>query len=191
MSKRLLSTALVAGLGVAAFAANAAQPGTGLINIGGKITSASCSISVNGSGNSNATVTLPTVQTSDLGADGIATGYTAVTIALSGCVAGTDTPALTSVRPYFEQGPTTDLVTGFLKNAVGGGNATNVEVMLSKTADTTGKLDLSKGPGAQGVDAVAFSGTPTFTYYAAYIAKGGAASSGSVSTSVQYTLDYL
>ncbi|HET6805702.1 MAG TPA: fimbrial protein [Frateuria sp.] len=190
MSKRLLTAALIASLGIAS-GAQAAQPGTGTITISGRITSASCSISVNGSGNSNATVTLPTVQTTDLATAGDATGYTAVTIALSGCAAGSDTPAITQVRPYFEQGPTTDLSTGYLNNKSGAGFATNVAVMLSKTADTTGKLDLSKGPGAQGVTAANLSGNPSFTFYAAYVAKGGAATPGNVSTSVQYTLDYL
>lgn len=187
MSKRLLSAALAASLGVAAFSASAAT-GNGTITISGRITSASCTVSVNGSGN-NATVTLPTVQTTDLATAGTATGYTAVSFVLTGCSAGSGTQ--TQVRPYFEQGPTTDLSTGFLKNGTAAGSATNVEVMLSSTADTTGKLDLSKGPGAQGVTAATLASNPTFTYYAAYIANGGAATAGAVSTSVQYTLDYL
>lgn len=187
MSKRLLSAALIASLG-AAFSVNAASTGNGTITISGRITSASCTVSVNG-GTNNATVTLPTVQTTDLATAGNATGYTAVSFKLTGCANGGDT--VTQVRPYFEQGPTTDLTSGNLSNKTGATYATNVEVMFSSTADTTGKLDLSKGPGAQGVTAATLASNPTFTYYAAYIANGGAATSGLVSTSVQYTLDYL
>lgn len=188
MSKLLLSAALVAGLGIA-FGASAA--GNGTINITGRITSASCTVTVNGSTGTTAVV-LPTVQTTDLAAG--ATGFTAVNFAITGCSAGTDTPAITQVRPYFEQGPTTDLTTGYLSNKTGSTYAANVEVMLSSTASTAGKLDLSKGPGAQGVTAVtlpAGSSVANFTYYAAYIANGGTAGAGLVSTSVQYTLDYL
>jgi len=196
MSKNLLSAALIAGLGIAAFAASAATPsGTGTITISGRITSASCSVSVNGQGNS-ATVALPTVQTTDLSASGTATGFTAVSFVLTGCAAATSDPAglttLAQVRPYFEQGPTTDLTTGFLKNsAAAATKAGNVEVMLSTSADTTGKLDLSKGPGLQNAGAATLASNPTFTYYAAYVANGAPATAGNVSTSVQYTLDYL
>jgi major type 1 subunit fimbrin (pilin) len=184
MNKLLLSAALAAVVGLASQAAAAAD---GTITINGQITSASCTISVNGQG-ANPTITLPTVQSSDFTASGTATGFTAVTIALSGCSAGSGTPAVTKVLPYFEQGPNTDLSSGYLKST---GTATNVEVMLSNTNATTGKLNLAAGSGAQNAGTAALiSGNPSFTYYAAYISTAASVTPGTVATSVQYSLNY-
>jgi major type 1 subunit fimbrin (pilin) len=188
MNKTLLSAALIAGFGIAALAPQAASASDGTITISGQVTSATCTIKVNG-GTSSAPVTLPTVQSSDFTASGTATGYTAVTIQLSGCTAGTGTPAVTSVIPYFEQGPTTDLTNGYLKNA--GGSATGVEVMLSNTNTVASAINLQKGKGAQNAGTPALiSGNPSFTYYASYISNAASVAAGTVSTSVQYDLDY-
>lgn len=187
MNKLLLSAALAAGIAASAIAPRAAAAADGTITINGQITSATCTINVNGQGNSP-TVTLPTVQSSDFIAAGTATGYTAVTFALSNCAAGSGTPAVTKVLPYFEQGANTDLASGYLKNT---GSATNVEVMLSNTNATTGKLNLASASGAQNAGTAALiSGNPSFTYYAAYISTGATVAAGTVVTSVQYSLNY-
>lgn len=186
MNKRsILATALGIALGAVAFIPPAAMAADGTITINGQLTAATCTIKVNG-GSNNATVTLPTMQTSDFTTSGTAAGYTAFTIALSSCQAGT---GVSSVLPYFEQGPTTDLNTGYLKNATGTGNATNVEVMLSTSNTIASALQLQKPANSQGGTALALTSNPSFTYYASYISTG-AATAGAVNTSVQYDLSY-
>lgn len=183
MTKTLLTAALIASFGIAAVA-NAAD---GTITFNGKVTSASCDISING-GTASPTIQLPAVQTSDLGA-GAAAGFTPVSIALSNCSAGTGSsnPTVTTVVPYFEPGAGTDASTGYLKNT---GTANNVQVILSKDATIGGKLNLNQGPNQQGTTPALLSGNPTFTYYAGYIAPTAAAAPGTVISTVQYTLSY-
>jgi major type 1 subunit fimbrin (pilin) len=186
MKKTLFTAALIAAFGVAV-ASTAAAASDGTITIKGQITGASCTVTINGQG-ANPTVTLPTVQSNQFTAAGTASGFTAVTIALSGCTAGTGTPAVTKVLPFFEQGPNVDLTSGFLKNT---GTATGVEVMLSNTNATSGALTLGGASGAQNAGtAVALTGNPSFTYYAAYVSTAAAVTAGTVSTSVQYDLNY-
>jgi major type 1 subunit fimbrin (pilin) len=188
MNKTLLSAAMIAGFGVVAFAPVTARASDGTITINGQITTATCTIQVNG-GTASPTITLPTVQSSQFTASGTASGFTAVTIALSGCAAGSGTPAVTTVSPYFEQGPNTDLTSGYLKNATG--TATNVEVMLSTTNATTGKVNLAAGSGTQYTGtAPTLASNPSFTYYAAYVSTAAAVTAGTVATSVQYDLNY-
>ncbi|WP_430392298.1 fimbrial protein [Dyella sp. 20L07] len=187
MNKLLLSTALAAIVGVASLAPQAASAADGTITINGQITSATCTININGLG-ASPTITLPTVQTSDFTASGTAAGYTAVTIALSNCAAGSGTPAVTKVLPYFEQGLNTDLANGYLKNT---GTATNVEVMLSNSASTASKVNLAAASGAQNAGTAALiSGNPSFTYYASYISTAASVTAGTVSSTVQYSLNY-
>ena len=62
MNKTLLSAALIAGFGIAAFVPQAAHAAsTGTINFSGKVYADTCTVNVNGAG---ATVVLPTVATS-------------------------------------------------------------------------------------------------------------------------------
>jgi major type 1 subunit fimbrin (pilin) len=188
MSKTLLSAALIAGFGIAAFAPQAARAADGTITINGQITSATCTVNINGSG-ANPTITLPTVQSSQFTASGTAIGFTAVNIVLSSCAAGSGSPAVTKVLPYFEQGPNIDLNSGYLKNATG--TATNVEVMLSNTNAATGALTLQKPSNNQNAGTAALlSGNPSFTYYAAYVSTAASVTAGTVATSVQYDLNY-
>ncbi len=188
MKKIFLSAALVASMGAVALAPNAARAADGTITINGQITSATCTISVNG-GTASPTITLPTVQASQFTGTGIATGWTAVTIALSNCTAGNGTPAVTKVLPYFEQGANTDLTSGYLKNATG--TATGVQVALSTTNSLSNKLNLAANAGQQGAGtAQAIGGNPSFTYYAAYVSNAASVTAGTVATSVQYDLNY-
>lgn len=183
MTKTLLTAALIATFGIAGIA-NAAD---GTITFNGKVTNASCQISVNG-GTASPTIVLPGVQTTDLASTGATAGFTPVSIALSNCSAGSGSsnPTLTTVQPYFEPGAGTDTTTGYLKNT---GTATNVQVILSKDATVAGKLALNQGQGQQGVVAQNITSNPTFTYYAGYVASA-AATPGTVISTVQYTLNY-
>lgn len=192
MNKRsILATALGIALGAVAFIPPAAMAADGTITINGQLTAATCSVAVNGGSNGNATVTLPTMQTSDFSTTGTAAGYTPFTIALSGCSAGSSTPAVTKVVPYFEQGPTTDMGTGYLTNNASS-NGSNVEVMLSTGNSISTALKLQNPVASQGSTAQSITGgnNPSFTYYASYISAKAAATAGVVNTSVQYDLSY-
>ncbi|MEW9571974.1 fimbrial protein [Rhodanobacter sp. Si-c] len=189
MNKTLLAAALIASFGIAAFApqaARAANTSSGTITFNGTLTASTCTVAVNGSTSSLA-VTLPTTPLVDgvLGASGNSAGWTPVTLTLSGC---TGLNGYTKVYPYFQGG--IDSTTGYLTNT---GSATNVEVALSNKQDlnTGDPLTLQNTSGNQNAGTQLLSAsTPTFSYYAGYVANGGAAGAGSVTASVTYSLNY-
>jgi major type 1 subunit fimbrin (pilin) len=187
MKKTLLTAALLTAFGVAAVApqAQAANSSSGTITFTGSLTASTCTVAVNG-GSSTQTVTLPTTPLVNgvLGTAGSSAGWTAVTLALSGC---TGLTGYTKVLPYFS-GTGIDATTGYLNNT---GTATNVEVALSNAQSTTNALTLQGASGAQNAGTQLLSAsTPTFSYFAGYVATGGASTAGNVSASVQYTLNY-
>ncbi len=178
MNKILLSTALIAGLGVVALAPRTASAVDGTITITGTVNASTCQI--NGADSPAAiAVTLPTVSTTSLNATGAVAGRTPFSIALSGC--GT----LTSATTFFEPGPTV-ASDGRLTNA--SGSAANVEVELLNSDLST--INLAGAAGAQSSQQTTLtSGAGTLNYYAQYYATG-AAGPGDVSTSVQFTMQY-
>jgi major type 1 subunit fimbrin (pilin) len=185
MKKTLLTAALLTAFGVAAMApqARAATP-SGTITFTGSLTPSTCSVVVNG-GTANQTVTLPVTPLVNgvLGTAGSSAGWTAVTLTLSGC---TGLTGYTKVYPYFT-GTNIDTTTGYLNNT---GTAGNVEIALSNGQSTTNALTLQNASGNQNAGTQLLSApTPTFSYYAGYVATA-AATAGSVSTSVQYNLNY-
>ena len=111
MSKRLLSTALVAVLAAAGFAPSA-QAATGTINISGKVLADTCTIAVNG----GSTVTLPSVMKTSFTAVGSVAGATTFAVALTGC----DTNATSATMQFSGSG--IDTTTGNLKNTAAGGS---------------------------------------------------------------------
>lgn len=98
----------------------------GTITINGQITDTTCTISVDG-GSNDATVTLPTVSSTTLGAAGATAGATPFTISLSNC-SGT---SLNTASTYFEPGAYVDSTTGRLNiDSAAADAATNVQVQL-------------------------------------------------------------
>lgn len=188
MTKTLLSAALIAGLGIAALApqaAHAATPtvGDGTINITGTVTAGTCK--VNGGSPATVAVGLPTVQTSALLSAGAVAGRTPFSLAITACAAGVN-----GATTYFEPGPTIDTTNG---NLVGGGSS-NVQVQLLNGAGSSAvpfsQIQLGNPLATQNSGQVAIaSGGATLNYYAQYFAKT-AATPGSVSTSVQFTMIY-
>lgn len=183
----LKHTLLVAGLTVACGAmaipqaARAVQNPTkdGTITINGLVVANSCVINANGTGSSNATVTLPTVYTGALGAAGVTAGKTAFSIAVTGC----DTN-LKNVSAYWSGA---NIVTGDgnLKNTAA---TNNVEVQLLNADSST--INLGGVQGSQSSQTVTLSsGGATLNYYAQYYATA-AATPGTVNTSVDFTLVY-
>lgn len=191
MKKTLLTAALVAA-GLAALpgiTAAATTSSSGTLTINGLVTGSTCSVTINNQ-SANATVTLPTVSTTELGAAGNTAGWTAVTFSFSGCTLSGKNSAganITSVLPYFQQGSTTSS-DGNLLNATG--SATNVEVAMSNTSGGSSLIKMNQPVTAQNVNAATVTGsTASATYYAGYFATG-AATAGTVATTVQYDISY-
>ncbi|UGB38298.1 fimbrial protein [Frateuria soli] len=189
MSKRLLSAALIAGLGLA-FGANAATANSvsnsspdGSITITGTVVGQTCKVDGKSAGTADAiSVALPTVLTSNLASAGATAGQKQFSIGITGCDA-----ALSTVQTYFS-GTNIDTTTGNLSN---NGSAANVQVQLlnaDASAINLGGADASaQNSQTANLDA---TGSATLDYTAQYIAQGGAAGSGDVNTSVQFTMVY-
>ena len=173
----LLIVAAVA-TGIAAPAAFASD---GTITFNGKITATTCQISGNGGG-SSFDVNLDEVSSTALPTDKATAAPRGFTIALSNC-----TPASGNAAVYFEPGATVDTTTGQLLNV--NGTATNVELGLLNGDSSV--IKLGQNSDTQNVKwASISSGAATFQYYAQYVAKGGAATAGSVKSSVTYSVIY-
>lgn len=151
----------------------------GQINITGNVTANTCTPA--GTAGKNVTVTLPTVGTTTLATAGATAGATPFSISLTGCPAG-----VAKAQTNFEAGPTIDTATGNLLNSTATGSATNVQVQL--LSDTMKAISLNTNANSQ-VVAVS-GGKATMNYYAQYIAAGGAATAGTVATSIQYSISY-
>ncbi|HWX66700.1 MAG TPA: fimbrial protein [Rhodanobacter sp.] len=186
MNKALLSAALIAGFGVAAFAPQAAQAADGTININGTVTAGTCK--VNGGSPATVTVTLPSVQTSALSTISSVAARTPFTLAITGCAAG-----ITGATTYFEPGVGIDTVTGNLINT---GTAANVEVQLLNGAGSTAAVfsPIVLGAGTVAAQnsgqATVAAGSATLNYYAQYFAKTAAVGAGTVVSSAQFTMIY-
>lgn len=171
MKKLLLVAAIVALAPMSAMAVD------GTINVTGQVTASTCKIN-NAVSPATIDVVLPTVSTTALNANAVTAGNKAFTIALSEC------GALTQAVTYFEQGANT-LANGNLKS---NGTANNVQVRLLNNDLTA--IDVSKASTLQNSKPVAISsGAANLNYWAQYYAIGQA-TAGTVTTSVQFTMQY-
>ncbi|MGU7769615.1 fimbrial protein [Burkholderia sp. MR1-5-21] len=179
MKKILLASAAASAMSFMPLAAHAYD---GTVSITGSLSGASCTIKVN-NGDKDGTVQLPSVGAASLASKGAVTGATNFTIALSNC-----TNAGKSVRAFFEAGPNVNGVDGTLYNRALTNAATNVAVQLldlDRKALMAGDVSQRNG---RPVDLV--GNAATMIYSAQYYSLG-AATAGSVSTSVTYSIDYL
>ncbi|WP_312760083.1 fimbrial protein [Pantoea brenneri] len=167
------------GLLLAAAQVNAAQASDGTINFTGQINSQTCTVSVNGGPSTN-TVALPAVSSSLLKTAGQTAGATRFNIDLSDCAVKTG-----NVFAYFEQGANVN-ANGRLTNT---GSATNVDLQLldnNSVALNAGSTEQTASP----LTAALTDGAATLTYAAQYFATA-AATSGTVASSVTYSINYL
>ena len=182
MNKTLLSAALIAGFGIAAFAPQAARAVDGTVTINGKIEANTCAINTPGVG-SSFTVTLPTVQNTALASSGQVAGTTPFSFVLTGCTGIT----AGNISTDFQSPAANVLPDGNLKNT---GTATLVEVQVLN--NTGAAVLLNAAPGAQNATSVAVTAGAagaTLPYYAQYYATG-ASTAGTVATTVQYSITY-
>jgi major type 1 subunit fimbrin (pilin) len=176
MKKILVSAALAALLGTAAFSAGAVD---GTITFNGKVNSNTCTINA-GTGPSFA-VTLPTVGASALGTTaGTVAGTTPFNIALSAC------SATGTVKAYFEPGSTIN-ANGRLSNTATTGAATGVDLQVLNNSQAAINLNTQ----ANTTTATIASNAATLNYYVQYYNTAAAAvGAGTVTSTVNYTIQY-
>jgi|GEM_PF-174923 major type 1 subunit fimbrin (pilin) len=196
MKKLILSAALTASFGLVALQASAAD---GVITFTGEVTDVTCSLSGGGAatGTGDLTVALPTVGAGSLSADGQTVGDTNFSLVLGGdesCSNG-KTAAM-----WIESSatPALDAATGALKNQQADG-AENVQVRLINPANSQPINLAVNADVVNGASVVASSNQPaasisgntaTLNYTAQYLASGGAATAGQVSTYLTYSMQY-
>lgn len=193
MKKILLSTALIAGFGVAALAPHAARAATNQITFNGKVLNSTCSINVAGSGSNAGSVTLPDVAASAFTAVGSKAGATPFTLSLTGCPT---TPASVQVGAQFYSATNADTTTnnGTLLNSTGATYATGVDVQLLDSAGAPVTITTAApaaGSNANLTDATTLtSSSATLNYSAQYYATSATVGAGLVSTNVNYVINY-
>lgn len=185
MKRVLLSTAIASVL-----IASAAQASDGTINFQGKLTDATCQITIDGS-SSPATVVLPTLSTQLLAATGDIAGRTQFNIELSGC---TGLISTSTAAAYFENGSTVDTTTNNLVNTTTGG-AGNVQLQL---IDIQSNNTIEIGRSSQTSSntqvvipntAGASTGTTMLPYAVQYYALG-TTTPGVVTSNVNFSINY-
>ncbi len=156
----------------------AAQASDGVITFDGLLKATTCTVTAPSGGNLG--ITLPTLATSLLNASGKTAGDTPFSITVGNCTAGV------SFTPYFESGANIDPLTGRL-NSTGG--ATFVQLELLNKGGLV--IDLAGVPGAQHVAATPIVGPGGTGYYAVRYYATGAATAGTVNSTVTYSMSYL
>jgi len=186
MKKYTLAATLLA---VSGFCAGSVFAADGTISITGAITGTTCTISggtgaAPGSG-ANFPVVLPTVQSSALAGNGATAGSKAYAIYVGGnatCPDGTKVAVL-----YEATSPAINPAIGNLKNMASATPASNVEVQIVDAAINK-PIDLRASQNS--TPATVTGGIATLPFHARYIATGGAAGKGLVSTNVQYSVTF-
>jgi major type 1 subunit fimbrin (pilin) len=185
-----LASALVVAMGItAAGVASAAASTGGTITFTGAVTDQTCTIkggSGTNGGTGNFTVALDPIPASDLAAAGDVGGNKPFDVIVGGAGQTTCEDGKVAAMSFEVSSPQIDAVTGALKNALAG-QATNTEVQV---LDGTGTVIALNDP-ANVVNSPAIVGnTATIPFQAQYLAVGGGATAGLVSTDVLYQVVY-
>ncbi|MDG1640320.1 type 1 fimbrial protein [Klebsiella huaxiensis] len=174
MNRALITAALASAI----FSGNALAANN-TITFMGEVTDETCSVSVNGT-DVAPIVLLPTVPASALAASAATAGQTTFDVGVSGC---TGSAAGVNISTVFVGNNVS--ATGNLANT---GSAGNVEVQILDTANTD--IDFSSVfNGAGDLSLAANETEKTATYTAQYYATG-AATAGTVQSSLQYAVSY-
>lgn len=174
MTKLLLTTIAVM-FPIATFAAPT-------VTFQGEVTSQTCKSSINGQ--TNSTVLLPTVPTSELAAAGNTTGITPFTIEVSDCQV--DTADVDITTKFLGHNVTS---TGNLGNIATADPAENVSIQL--TTDAAGKTPvvLNGVTAVPGLTLTAGETSASHQFGAQYYAED-AVTAGAVTAVTEYTLSY-
>jgi major type 1 subunit fimbrin (pilin) len=188
-----LASALVVAMGIGAAGIAGAQTAPastgGTITFTGAVTDQTCTVTggagTNG-GTGNFTVALDPVPASDLAAATDVAGNKTFQVIIGGPNQTTCEDGKVATMSFVPSSPQVDAATGALKNALSG-QATNTEVQV---LDGTGKAIALNDP-ANGVTFPAIANnTATADFQAQYLAVGGGATAGLVSTDVLYQVVY-
>ncbi|CAI8737193.1 fimbrial protein [Pseudomonas sp. IT-P176] len=180
--KSLALAALVCATG-----AQFANASDGTINFNGELMNQSCTISVNGVVSPTvATVTLPTISTSQLTVAGQTSYHTNFNIQLHKCVSVSGRTF--TAAAFFEAGSTVDPLSGNLKNV--SGTAGNVQLQLVDPVTGTPIKAGSTTQRAQTTRNTIVGDAADMAYAVRYYATG-ATTAGTVVGSVTFSVDYL
>lgn len=190
MKHTLLAAAIAFASGAMAITPAALAADSGTITISGQVLTNTCNVN---SGTSSFSVALPNAQTSALTTNGVGAygaSATPFTLSLTNCPKNA-TPIKVGAQFYSSNADTS--VTGGLKNTTGTGYATGVDVQLldgSNAAFTIGTAAPTDNSNVTDQVAVSSTGTATLNYKAQYYVANVAPTAGTVSTSVQYVINY-
>ncbi len=170
-------------LGLASSGANASD---GTITFTGSLSNTTCSINGKAAGSpADVSVELPAVSAASLGTAGATGGRSnPITLALSGC-----TGVATKAVAFFESGSTVDPANGYLAKQSKTTPATNVDVRLLNASFEPINILTGFNNDFDTNGATITGNAATLKYYGEYYATGKA-TSGNVSTNVQYTMQY-
>ncbi|MDN4625486.1 fimbrial protein [Erwinia sp. PsM31] len=192
MKKLLIAAALATAFtGVTAQADSVSTESSGTITFNGQLTSSTCKVNVNGSGNSDGNVDLPVLQTSAL-PKGATAGDTHFIMQLTDCTLADNK---TTVSAFFQHGTTVN-DKGHLINKSDATETSDVTLELLD-ANNNNYKSIFIGSDNQKESAiykpVTTDGTATLEYAVRYNAQeitGAKAAPGMVSSSVVYALQY-
>lgn len=188
MKQYIIAAAVALSLGsVAAASAQTANGGT--ITFTGVVTDTTCTITggsgTNG-GRNNFIVALDAVPVTALPAAGAQAGPKDFNVVIGGPGQGSCTDGKVASMAFLTSSPQVDPTTGTLKNALAG-EATNTNIEL---LDGSGNvINLASAANAVTSPAIV-NNMATIPFTAQYLAVGGAATPGLVSTSVVYAVEY-
>ncbi|AUT63542.1 fimbrial protein [Paraburkholderia terrae] len=188
MQKRIIPAVVIVAMGIVGLQSMKAHAADGTITINGAVSDTTCSINGVAAGSpADVSVTLPTVQAGSLSSAGATAGTSNlgdIQLSLSGC-SGTATKAVAR----FENGPNVDQSSGYLLNKALASPAQNVEVRLLNAQMQPINILTNANNDVATNGAVISGGAAMLNYFAQYYATGKA-QPGSVTTSVQYTMQY-
>lgn len=170
-------------LGLGLLSASLANAADGTIQFNGLIQDQSCNISVNGSGNGNGTVKLPSVTLDELADIGTEAGKTSIVIHLKSCTPGV------MVRPFFLSN-NVYAPTGALSNTTlpSSGGASNINLTISNVEGT--RLDLNTNLVADNpFREINSNGSAVFVFFAKYLSIG-VVGAGKVTSALVYNIVY-
>lgn len=183
--KAILPVIAIATSGLLGLASFSAQAADGTITITGTVSDTTCSINGTATGTSaDKSITLPSVSAGSLSTAGNVAGTSNpsdLALTLSGC-----TGAATKAIARFENGPTVDQTSGYLNNS---GTATKVQVRLLNAQMQPINITTNANNDISADSTMISGGGANLKYFAQYYSTGKA-TAGTVSTSVQYTMQY-
>ncbi|QAU24793.1 type 1 fimbrial protein [Dyella sp. M7H15-1] len=184
-----LASAVAIAMGITfAGVASAASSNGGTITFTGTVADTTCTVtggSGTDGGQGNFSVALDNTQPSDLAAAGDTSEPKAFTVQIGAPGQGSCTDGKVASMSFLTSSPRIDAATGALKNALSG-EATNVQIQLT---DSNGAINLADPSYSQQSPEIA-NNTASIPFSAQYLAVGGAATPGLISTSVVYAVNY-